>query len=122
MSKHKRKRTYWVDLAGNEWAVSTSSQRLTFKSPGQRALRVFVFKRDRYTCRHCEARPTFMEPDYDGGETICLDDERKCCLVTDHIIARHNGGSHHPDNLQTLCWECNSRKGAYEGRIQCPTA
>ena len=34
----------------------------------------------------------------------------RSCLVIDHVVSRLNGGTHHPDNLQTLCDSCNSAK------------
>ncbi len=56
-----------------------------------------VFKKADYKCLHCgEADPTK--------------------LTVDHIIPRVLGGNDHPDNLQSLCKACNSRKGAkYDG-------
>ena len=50
-----------------------------------------VFQRDGYQCRQCFSA------------------ER---LTVDHITAIANGGTNEPDNLQTLCQSCNSRKGA----------
>jgi len=32
-------------------------------------------------------------------------------LSKDHIVPLASGGTHHPDNLQTLCRKCNSWKG-----------
>src|SRR6266566_4376483 len=37
-------------------------------------------------------------------------DER--ALDVDHIIPRKHGGTDDPDNLQALCWLCNTNKGA----------
>ncbi len=56
-----------------------------------------IFKQADYKCLHC-------------GET----DTTK--LTIDHIIPKIHGGSNQPDNLQSLCRSCNSRKGAkYDG-------
>lgn len=52
-----------------------------------------IFKKAGYKCSHC-------------GES----DPAK--LTIDHIIPQIHGGSDHPDNLQSLCQSCNSRKGA----------
>lgn len=50
-----------------------------------------VFARDGYKCRICGATEK---------------------LVLDHIVPISKGGCDDPSNLQTLCWSCNSRKGA----------
>ena len=50
-----------------------------------------IFDRDGWTCQTC------------GTNRY---------LTVDHIIARVNGGTDDPANLQTLCMTCNSRKGA----------
>lgn len=55
------------------------------------ALRVAVYRRDRFTCLHCGARRT---------------------LSIDHIHPFSKGGTTEFENLQTLCRSCNSRKGA----------
>lgn len=54
-------------------------------------IRARVFKRDDYTCRYCGAR---------GGKLEC-----------DHIRPRCRGGSDHPNNLKTACFNCNRSKG-----------
>lgn len=53
------------------------------------SVRRSIFERDEYRCRHC------------GGY---ID------LSLDHIVPWSKGGSDEPDNLQTLCRSCNSRK------------
>lgn len=50
-----------------------------------------VYARDDHRCRHCGATEN---------------------LSLDHIKPWSLGGSDEPDNLQTLCRSCNSRKGA----------
>jgi hypothetical protein len=61
------------------------------KQPIPQALRQEIFTRDEYRCKHC-------------GSTKDL--------RVDHIHPERHGGTLHPDNLQTLCHSCNSRKGA----------
>lgn len=50
-----------------------------------------VFDRDGHRCRLCGSTDN---------------------LVLDHIVPISKGGSDDIGNLQTLCWSCNSRKGA----------
>ena len=54
------------------------------------ALRWEVWQRDNFTCQHC------------GAEKF---------LTVDHVVPQVKGGSDDPQNLQTLCKGCNSRKG-----------
>lgn len=65
------------------------------ESPSRRktlsvAARLSVFARNAYRCVSC------------GSEDN---------LSVDHIVPVSKGGTDHPDNLQTLCRSCNSRKG-----------
>lgn len=57
-----------------------------------RRLRPLIFERDGYRCRRC-------------GSTSRLE--------VDHVIPLARGGSNDPSNLQTLCFPCNRRKGAF---------
>lgn len=66
-------------------------ERSYLKSSISHALRRVVFERDAYRCRSC---------------TGYID------LTVDHIIPERHGGTHDLDNLQTLCRQCNSKKGA----------
>jgi hypothetical protein len=54
-----------------------------------------VLKRDGYICRKCGASP-LKNP--------------RVVLNVDHVVAVAKGGSGEPDNLQTLCFECNQGK------------
>lgn len=105
-------KVYWQDHLGRYWRLSLTKQRLRFqKIPSHAALRAFVFHRDGYQCLHCGARATEPIPtDYTGQST--LDAQGSWMLVTDHILSIRNGGTHHPNNLQTLCDSCNARKAA----------
>lgn len=68
---------------------------------GQRALmttslREKIKRRDNYTCRIC-GLSTYQEPNL--------------LLEIDHIIPIARHGLTVEDNLQTLCWRCNRKKG-----------
>jgi hypothetical protein len=58
-------------------------------------LRFDILERDKYTCQACGATP------HDGAT-----------LEIDHIQPFSKGGTDDLDNLQVLCRECNSGKGA----------
>lgn len=60
-------------------------------------LREYIKKRDRYTCQQCG---------------ISIRDEPHLLLEVDHIVPISCGGRTELDNLQTLCWKCNRRKGS----------
>jgi 5-methylcytosine-specific restriction protein A len=57
------------------------------------AVRIRVYKRDRFACTYCGVPGTEAE------------------LEVDHIIAVAKGGSHHISNLTTACRACNQAKG-----------
>ena len=60
-------------------------------------LRSQILERDAFTCRIC------------GNST---NNEPNLLLEVDHIIPLAKGGITSEDNLQTLCWKCNRRKGS----------
>ena len=69
---------------------------------GQRALmtsklRQHIKERDGFTCKKCGAS---------------VHQEPNLLLEIDHIIPVSKGGLTAEDNLQTLCWRCNRKKGA----------
>ncbi len=56
-------------------------------------MRFFIYKRDEYRCKYCHRS------------------DNQVSLEIDHIIPIAKGGKSTYDNLQTLCHECNVRKG-----------
>jgi 5-methylcytosine-specific restriction endonuclease McrA len=49
-------------------------------------IKLLVFERDRWSCRSCNR---------DGG------------IAPHHVTFRSEGGTHHPDNLVTVCFDCH---------------
>jgi ATP-dependent helicase IRC3 len=47
----------------------------------------------------------------DGYKCLCCGTTKTRFLQVDHIGPKYRGGSNNPENLQTLCGECNSKKG-----------
>ena len=83
--------------------INYLSDLIKFKNSveGQRALmtaklREEIKKRDDYTCQKCG---------------LSIYDEKNLLLEIDHIIPLSKGGITSHDNLQTLCWKCNRKKG-----------
>lgn len=54
-------------------------------------------ERDKYTCKNCG---------------ISTNDEPNLLLEIDHIIPLSKNGITTENNLQTLCWKCNRKKGS----------
>jgi 5-methylcytosine-specific restriction endonuclease McrA len=52
-----------------------------------------IYKRDRYTCQYCGARPRSEE------------------LTIDHVIPRSQGGTSTWENCVLACLDCNAKKG-----------
>lgn len=80
------------------------SEKIKFKksAAGQRALmtsklREKIKRRDLYACKQCG---------------VSIEKEPHLLLEIDHIIPVSKGGLTTEENLQTLCWRCNRRKGA----------
>lgn len=99
----------WVDHLGRVWPLPSPTQRLQFRVRAHAALRAFVYHRDGYRCQRCGV--VAEVPDgYDGRFSIY----RPVTFVLDHVVSLRNGGTTHPDNLQTLCDPCNAGKA---GRV-----
>ena len=76
-----------------KWRNSVAGQRALMTS----ALREEIKKRDNYQCCFC---------------SLGIKDEQHLLLEIDHKIPISKGGMTTYDNLQTLCWKCNRKKGA----------
>lgn len=93
-----------LDIENLEKFISYLSGIIKFKKSiaGQRslmtsALREKIKKRDEYKCRNCGAS---------------IEQEPNLLLEIDHILPLAKGGITTEDNLQTLCWRCNRKKGS----------
>lgn len=80
------------------------SEKIKFNksAAGQRALmtsklRQHIKERDGFACKQCG---------------VSVQQEPNLLLEIDHIIPVSKGGLTTEDNLQTLCWRCNRKKGA----------
>lgn len=101
----------WTDHDGTVRRAPTILHRLKFCIPLHAALRAFVLRRDGFRCVTCGIPAVDVPENYTGRDAV-MAEGNDGCLVADHIVSRKNGGAHHPDNLQTLCGSCNSRKAA----------
>jgi 5-methylcytosine-specific restriction endonuclease McrA len=58
--------------------------------------------------------PTEVPIYYNGAESLYVTRLSRAgyrsFLVIDHVLSLRNGGTNHPDNLQTLCDCCNAAK------------
>lgn len=93
-----------MDIQNLNRFVKYLSDNIKFKKSiaGQRALmtselRKQILRRDNYTCKNCGAS---------------IHEEPNLLLEIDHIIPVSKGGLTTEENLQTLCWKCNRKKGA----------
>jgi len=73
-----------------------------------RKTREIVFARDGLRCRHCGIQATKLKGRHGPVYATSI---FGVFLSVDHIVPRSKGGGHSEDNIQTLCTECNGRKG-----------
>jgi 5-methylcytosine-specific restriction enzyme A len=100
---------FWSDSDQTVYPVPSRKRRLSFpRKPLDTALRGFIFRRDCFTCQSCGLTAMTPVVPYDGRESPRLPSGQ--LLVIDHIVSIRRGGTHHPQNLQTLCQPCNTRK------------
>ena len=69
-------------------------------------LKAYILKRDNYTCQICGiSRELFDSFIPHLGDYLLLE--------VDHIVPVASGGQgNDEENLQTLCWRCNRKKGS----------
>lgn len=106
----------WKDDRGREWPTPWPGQTLRyFKNTTHAALRAYVCRRDRFTCRRCKEKALDIPDGYDGRDLLMMrrmSGKRVILgyMVLDHILPQKQGGASHPSNLQLLCDGCNSSK------------
>ena len=96
-----------MDIDNLNRFVQFLSEKIKFNKSvaGQRALmtsklRQHIKERDGFACKQCG---------------VSIQKEPNLLLEIDHIIPVSKGGLTTEDNLQTLCWRCNRKKGAKVG-------
>jgi hypothetical protein len=94
---------FFKDADGRRRIIPAGRGPLSFNIPTHAALRAFVYKRDGFACKKCGVVPPPAPENYNGRYA-------HYDLHIDHIKPRSKGGNHHPKNLQTLCFSCNSAK------------
>lgn len=78
------------------------------------SLRLLLFKRNT-TCVSCGRKGSYFSLDLPINHRrphLNLYSEDGVLMTKDHIIPKSLGGPDKLDNLQTMCVECNSKKGA----------
>lgn len=88
--EHPKLRSFFKRLARNMGIEISFSANRKKKASIPIKLRWAIWERDNFTCLHCGDRRY---------------------LSIDHITPESMGGTLHPENLQTLCQSCNSKKG-----------
>lgn len=82
--------THWIEIKEPELLKKEK-----FRSVNP-LLKLKVLKRDKFKCNHCGISPAI---------------DKTVELQIDHIYPFSKGGTHDIENLQTLCRECNYKKG-----------
>lgn len=91
----------WADQLGAERAPVT---RRGEREPISPLLRQLIYRRDRWTCQQCGARPAPGNGKRHSGP-----------LHLDHIIPWSTGGPDTSTNLRVLCGPCNEERSNYVG-------
>lgn len=71
--------------------------------------KLVVFSRDEKTCQMCQCKGRTSAGAWPRDLTLPK-------LEADHIVGVKEGGSHHPDNLRTLCHACHVKRTTEQRR------
>ncbi len=87
-----------ADLKPGQYLLLTDVRRPAFSRGVSKETRAFVLERNGYTCQMCGLAAGDPDP-YDVG--------RKVRLTMGHIVDKSLGGGDSPDNLRSVCTNCN---------------
>jgi len=77
------------------------------------SLRLFTFKSKGCTCASCGREGTHFRVQQNGRSIhLGLWSDDNIQMTKDHIVPKSVGGFDHIDNMQTMCAQCNNRKGS----------
>jgi len=95
------------DLKPDEYVLESAERKIPKKGISPK-LRIQVLERDGYTCQLCGATT---------GDPSTYNPNRKVRLHVDHIVPDSQEGGIKPENLRTLCSDCNQGRS----NIQAPS-
>lgn len=95
------------DLKPGEYVLESAERKIPEKGISPK-LRIQVLERDGYTCQLCGAT---------AGDPSTYNPSRKVRLHVDHIVPDSQEGGIKPENLRTLCSDCNQGRS----NIQAPS-
>jgi 5-methylcytosine-specific restriction endonuclease McrA len=109
IKKEKGSKKSYIGKDGQEYLINMTSQRYE------------LFKAKGCTCVVCGLKGTYftMESNYKQYQEGKLHfnlygvnaEGNEILITKDHIIPKSKGGKNHLENYQTMCYDCNQKKG-----------